>query len=435
VSDTPSTTPATTWAARLDPVRWLGPGLVMAATAIGASHLVLAPTAGAAFGWELLWLLPFAHLFKYPAFDFGPRWAVATGTSLLDGYAEVPGPGGWALWAFLLGTVVQGVTVLAGVLAVAAAVAWAGAPFLSPFGWSVVLGAIAVWVLWSGRFDALSALSKWMLLVLAAMTTLAFLATPPPAEAWAGLVRIGLPEGSIVLVAAILGWMPTGLDVSVWHSMWALERKEAWAERAGARSDAAPDRRVLGVARADLGLGYGLSFALSVMFLALGVAVLRPTGEIPGGADVAVTLARLYTEVLGTWIAAPFLLAAFFGMFSTTLGVLDGFPRAFGGVMRRILPDRSVNEGAAYWSFLLGSLVLALVEIRLLRDPGVLVVVAAVASFVLAPLTYAFNTWCVTRRIDDPSLRPGRILRLWAIAGIVCMTGATALFLYSLAGG
>lgn len=36
------------WARRLDRVRWLGPGLVVAATAIGASHLVLAPTAAPA---------------------------------------------------------------------------------------------------------------------------------------------------------------------------------------------------------------------------------------------------------------------------------------------------------------------------------------------------------------------------------------------------
>lgn len=425
-----------TWATRLDPVRWLGPGLVMAATAIGASHLVLAPTAGAAFGWELLWLVPFVHVFKYPAFDFGPRWAVATGTSLLDGYAEVPGPGKWALWTFLLGTVVQGVTVLAGVLAVAASVAWAAFPAVPPLAWNATLGLAAAWILWSGRFDALSALSKWMLLTLAAMTAIAFLATPPPPAAWVELARPSLPDGSIVLVAAILGWMPTGLDVSVWHSLWALERRGAWAERAGADADAPPDRRVLGVALTDLGAGYGLSLVLGAMFLALGVAVLRPTGEIPQGADVAITIARLYTDVLGGWAHVPFLAAAFVGMYSTTLGVLDGFPRAFAGTIRRLRPGATEeSDGAAYWTFLLGSLALALVEVRLVRDPGLLVTIAAVASFVLAPLTYGFSTWCVTRRIDDPELRPGRGLRVWAIAGTACMAAATLLFLWTLLGG
>ena len=58
----------------------------MAATAIGTSHIVLAPVAGARFGYDLLWLILFAHLFKYPAFEFGARYAVATETSLIEGF-------------------------------------------------------------------------------------------------------------------------------------------------------------------------------------------------------------------------------------------------------------------------------------------------------------------------------------------------------------
>ena len=403
----------------------------MAATAIGASHLVLAPTAGAAFGYALLWLVPFTHLFKYPAFDFGPRYAVATGASLLDGYAEIPGPRGWALWAFLAGTAVQGFTVLAGVLSVSAVVARAALPVLPVAGWSVVLGLAGLGLLYTGRFDGLSAVSKLMLLGLAAMTAVAFLATPPSAEAWSGLLVPDLPEGSLVLAAALLGWMPTGLDVSVWHSLWALERRAVWRERAADRggdpAGADADRRIFAMARADLGIGYALSFVLAAMFLALGVEVLRPTGSVPEGAGVAITLARLYTDVLGSWALAPFLLAAFFGMYSSTTGVMDGFPRAFSATTRRL----GLSEGGerTYWGFLLACLAGALVEIAVLPDPVVLVTVAAVASFLLAPLTFAFNYWCVTRHVDDPALAPSRGLRVWALLGIACMAGASALFL------
>ena len=66
----------------------LGPGIVMAATAIGASHVILSPLAGARFGYGLLWLVLFSHLFKYPAFEFGARFAIATGTSLIRGYGD-----------------------------------------------------------------------------------------------------------------------------------------------------------------------------------------------------------------------------------------------------------------------------------------------------------------------------------------------------------
>lgn len=425
-------TPRHGWARSLDRIRWLGPGLVVAATAIGASHLVLAPTAGAAFGYALLWVIPLSHLFKYPAFEFGPRWAVATGTSLLDGYARVPGPPKWALWAFLAGTVIQGVTVLAGVLAVAAAVVAAALPALPIPAGSLLLGLVIALLLRSGGFDGLSALSKWMLLVLGLMTATAFVARPPPAgDFWSGLAVPAAPSASLVLLAALLGWMPTGIDVAVWHSMWALERREDWRERARARArDPRPSdaERTMAVGLLDMRLGYGLSLVLGVLFLSLGAEVLRPAGLVPAGADVAITLARLYTEVLGPWVLPVFLLAAFFGMFSTAFGVLDGFPRAFAETVAR-LRDRSASR-AHYWGFLTVSLVLAVAETALLPDPVVLVTVAAVISFLLSSLLYALNHYCVTRLIPDPALRPRRWIRVWSGVGIACMAAATGLFLY-----
>ncbi|MFH1265583.1 MAG: hypothetical protein ABIK89_07625 [Planctomycetota bacterium] len=53
----------------------LGPGILLAAASVGASHLVLSPQAGARFGYQLLWLVVASHLFKYRAFEFGPRYA------------------------------------------------------------------------------------------------------------------------------------------------------------------------------------------------------------------------------------------------------------------------------------------------------------------------------------------------------------------------
>ncbi|MFQ5679423.1 MAG: Nramp family divalent metal transporter [Gemmatimonadota bacterium] len=448
------------WARALDRVRWLGPGLVVAATAIGASHLVLAPTAGALFGYGLLWVILFSHLFKYPAFEFGPRYAVATGTSLLAGYRRMPGPAGWALWVFLAGTVIQGVTVLAGVLGVAAAVAAVIVPIpgVSIPLWSLLLGLVVAGLLRTGGFDGLSALSKWMLLILSAMTAVAFVARPPGSGFWTGLLVPDVPTASVLLVGALLGWMPTGIDVAVWHSMWALERRTEWEARAGctagapeapgSRSPSAPDgtkpralaarrpgelhpSRVLAVGLLDMRLGYGLSFLLGTLFVALGAEVLGPAGVTPQGAQVAVTIARLYTDVLGPWIFPLFLAAAFFGMFSTAYGVLDGFPRAFAATVGLLRPSTASRRTALYWGFLLGSLALAAAETALLPDPVLLVTVAAVISFLLSSLLYALNHYCVTHLIPDPELRPGRGLRLWSLAGIGCMAGATLFFLWA----
>lgn len=426
------------WARAVDRIRWLGPGFVLAATAIGASHLVLAPTAGALFGYALLWVMPFSHLFKYPAFEFGPRFAIATGTSLLDGYGRVPGPRGWALWAFLGGTVVQGVTVLAGVLGVASSVAAAALPGIPIPLWSLVLGLLIAGLLASGGFDGLAGLSKWMLLALAAITVLAFAATPPGPGFGEGLVVPRVPDASVVLLAAILGWMPTGIDVAVWHSMWALERRDEWADRGGRRRERRGGRvedgeasvDAFAVGRLDLQLGYGLSVVLAVMFVALGAEVLRPAGLVPEGAEVAIAIGRLYTDSLGSWVLPLFLAAAFFGMFSTAYGVLDGFPRAFAETCGRLFPALRGRRSALLWGFLFASLALAVAETWLVPDPVVLVTIAAVASFLIAPVLFALNHYCVTRLVADPRLRPGRGLRIWSWAGMACVSAASLFFLY-----
>ncbi len=237
-------------------------------------------------------------------------------THLLDGYRRVPGPAAWGLWVFLMGTIVQGVTVLAGVLGVAAAVAHAAIPAVPLPAWSLLLGLTIAVLLATGGFDGLSALSKLMLAVLTAMTVFAFAARPPGREFVSGLRTPAAPGAGLLLMAALLGWMPTGIDVAVWHSMWALERRGDWVKRGGRRSgDRGESRNAFGVARVDLWLGYGLSIVLSLLFVALGAEVPRPAGAVPQGADVALTMARLYTDSLGPWIFPLFMLAAFFGMF------------------------------------------------------------------------------------------------------------------------
>ena len=77
----------------------LGPGLLYAGAAIGVSHLVQSTRAGASFGIIMIVVVILANFFKYPFFQYGPRYAAATGKSLLHGYKKL---GSWAIWIFFL---------------------------------------------------------------------------------------------------------------------------------------------------------------------------------------------------------------------------------------------------------------------------------------------------------------------------------------------
>ena len=99
-------------------IKSLGPGLLFAGAAIGVSHLVQSTRAGANFGFYLIGILIFSHVIKYPFFEFGPRYATATGNHLITGYHKI---GKWAVVLFALLTVSTMFAIQAAVTIVTAA--------------------------------------------------------------------------------------------------------------------------------------------------------------------------------------------------------------------------------------------------------------------------------------------------------------------------
>ena len=101
-------------------LKLLGPGLLFAGAAIGVSHLVQSTRAGADYGWGLLWALILVNLFKYPFFQFGPRYALATNKSLLEGYHKL---GKVYLWIYFLINIATMFTIQTAVTIVTASLA------------------------------------------------------------------------------------------------------------------------------------------------------------------------------------------------------------------------------------------------------------------------------------------------------------------------
>ncbi len=411
--------------------RRLGPGILLAATSIGASHLVLSPQAGALFGFDLLWLVLVAHLLKYPAFELGPRYAAATGRNLLQGYAMLPGPRGWAVSLFLLSTVLQGVGVLAGVVSVSGAVlhTWSGLSSMELL--SVLLVAVVVLLLFLGGFAWLDHLNKLMMAVLALATLLAFLPIMPAPSDVSHLFEPALPAGSVVLVAAILGWMPTGLDVSVWHSFWTLEKLRNLGEDP---HSSVMSSRVghLRLALTDMRVGYVLSFATGVMFVCMGAVHLRGMGAQLKGVEFAQAISLAYTSILGAWMYHVFMLSAFFAMFSTSYVVIDGFSRSFSEAIALLIPALAGERARrrTYRFFVLFSASCAALTLVLVGNPVTLVTVVALVSLAIAPLIYGLNIFCVARHVRARELRPHVVLYYLGVAGTLLMVAALAVTFY-----
>jgi Mn2+/Fe2+ NRAMP family transporter len=408
----------------------LGPGIMMSATAVGLSHLVLAPIAGAKFGYALIWVVVVAHVLKYPCFEFGPRYTLATGTSLISGYAKVPGPKKWALWLFFFISLIGGCTAASALLSINAAVASAATDQFLPLPVFIgIIGAAIVALLALGGYKALAIGSKIALAILVAVALFAFFVAPPPVTAIPKMLTISLPVGSLILVSSLVGLMPTAVHISVWHSIWALEHKPEWEKIAHGKPLA-----MLRLGMRDLRIGYVASLVVAIVFTCLGATVLLPRGLTPQGIDVIVTVSRIYTELIADWMYPVFMTTAFIAVFSSAYAVLDAFPRSMARMFRVLMPEVKFfveNEKAVYWIYLGFILCYAVLSNTLLPDPVVMVLISGVATLIVGPMVYGLNYYCVTRHISDPELQLSTPAKIWALFGIFFMFGVTILAAYT----
>ncbi len=402
----------------------LGPGLLWAGAAIGVSHLVQSTRAGAHYGFALIWIVIVANILKYPFFEFGPRYAAARGESLLEGYRRL---GRWALWLFLILTIGAMFTIQAAVTVVTAGLAAQLTGIaLTPVAWSAILLAICVVVLIIGKYPALDMLIKIIIITLTLSTIAAVVSTlihgrilPSshiPPQAW--------DAAGIAFIVALVGWMPSAFDIAVWNSEWTLERHKQTGHRPSIKE-----------ALFDFNLGYLGTAFLAVCFLTLGAMVMYGTGEkfSPAGGVFAGQFINLYTQSLGGWSCYVIIIAAFTTMFSTTLTVLDGFPR----VLKRTTNLLLVEYGSPgerkwlYWLWMGVVLAGALLLLSLLRQTMRFNVDLATAiSFVTAPILAIMNYKVVTGQHMPPDGVPPGWLRALSWIGIVFLTAFSLGYLW-----
>jgi Mn2+/Fe2+ NRAMP family transporter len=409
----------------------LGPGLLWAGAAVGVSHFVQSTRAGASFGLELLGLVIIANVFKYPAFSFGPRYAAATGTSLLEGYRR---QGLWALVLYAILTLGTMFTVQAVVTVVTAAI---GAALLGWIGSTAVvqltifLTIICAAILFMGDYRWLDRVIK-VVVALFTVSTVVATALVLPRVDWATM-RVFPSAGlfsdpaSVLFMVALVGWMPSAFDLSIWHSLWTLARRQE------THYAATVDEALL-----DFNIGYLGTAILALCFVALGAGVMHQSGtqfpESPAG--FANQVIALYTETLGAWSKPLIGLSAFTVMFSTTLTVIDGFPRALATLVSRFngteLPDRiSPINNSVYWTSLvvLGLGSIGIVEF-LLGSLVALVDLATVLSFLTAPFLAWLNHQVILAKEISEEHRPGRAMVAYSWAGIIFSTAFALYFLW-----
>ena len=394
----------------------LGPGLLFAGAAIGVSHLVQSTKAGADFGLGLIWALIIANLFKYPFFQFGPRYALSTGESMLSGYYKLSK---LILVTYFLISVATMFSIQTAVTIVTAGIANSiTGDIISVEIWTVLITLICSLILVKGKYKVLDKIIKYIIIVLAISTVAATLIAGLEFNSDLNFTQIFPSDStSIVFLIAFMGWMPAPLDVSVWHSIWSLEKKKTLKNYNLKNS------------MFDFNVGYVGTALLGVCFIALGYFVMygsnNPFSDSAGA--FSNQLIEMYTSSLGQWSYYLIGIAALSTMLSTTITTLDASPRAMSETVN-LLTNKKNNLGYLLWLTILG-IGTIIIFFAFSSKMGLLIKIATILSFLTAPFYAIINYMLITSNQTPLKNRPSLKLRVLSILGIFYLLGFSVFFL------
>ncbi len=314
----------------------LGPGLAFLAAMTGPGSLVSNAVAGASYGYDLLWALAVALVFRYVWVDTSARYVLVSGESLLQGYARV---GRWLVWTVLAAAVlVRHSTNLYTILLMGNVVQLLVPLPIEGGGavWTLVFGMAGFAMMFWGGYPAVERGVRLLVgLMVGTMFVAAALSHPKPAAILWGSLVPWLPEGQGAFSAAVVLTALIGAQVGTLSNL-------SYAYFVGEKGwHGASD---LGRQRVDLAASFGFRFLMGGLLQIAAAGTLKPLGVKPGDAE---DLMRIFTTTLGTLGSLSFALGLWAVCYSNFVSGTTGYALIVRDICRRYVPRLASAEKAA----------------------------------------------------------------------------------------
>ncbi|MDR9828278.1 divalent metal cation transporter [Vibrio sp. FNV 38] len=400
-------------------IRSLGPGVMMAAAAVGGSHLVASTKAGAIYGWQLAGLILLVNVFKYPFFKAGVQFTVGTGKSLVEGYADLGKP---YLWIFSILSIVSAIINTAALLLFSASLLSYFIPFDLPLPvlCATVLTTCLI-ILFAGHYKALDTLSKTIMATLTISTVVAvIIALGNPVES---VTQFNAPSpwslAAIGFLVVTMGWMPAPIEISSITSMWIKSQQRHTTVTAKS-------------ALFDFNVGYIGTALLALVFVALGALVIHGNGVELAVSGVGFThqLVGLYASTIGEWSRMLIAVIAFFCIFGSTITVIDGYSRVISESQRLLLNQAQGNpKTTQIWMVVVSACALSII-LFLMSALMPMLDFAMVMAFMTTPIFALLNYILVSRTELPKELAMTKGLKHLSQVGLIYLFGFLVLFIW-----
>ena len=223
-----------------------------------------------------------------------------------------------------------------------------------------------------------------------------------------------LSYAGVTFLIALVGWMPSPIDLSAWTSVWIMEKRKE------------NSNFTLKDNSFDFNFSYITTTVLAVVFLILGANVFYGSGtEFASSASNFVSqLAELYSS-LGKGARGLILLCAFTAMFSTTITCLDAFPKVLSKCTELIFLKKQSTK-LFLLIVVLGTLMVIFYfsgEMRLLVD------FATILSFLTSPFLAYLNYKLIYNSDFPASSRPHFAVKALSLLGLFFLGTFSVVFI------
>lgn len=395
--------------------------MMMAATAVGVSHLVFSTQAGADYGFSLVWLIALIVVLKYPAFRFAVDYASATERSLVTAYSKISKI---ALAWLAVGFVVD-MFIATGAVSLVAAGLIISVFDLSLTGPQVAVGLliISAIILLNGQYARAEKLVKILVLGFSVLALAATFFSIPllGSDDRSMLATLTMDRSLAIFVIAMAGWMPMPTNGAILYSKWVCERRKI-----------DPEGFDYSRALSDFRIGYGLTLVLALCFVIMGTAVLFETGrQAPTSAGgFATELLGIFTTVIGSWSYPVIATAAIAVIWSTQVALMDALPRVTDRLVG-ILTGRPADAPPRFIQFLVVQVIgVSIILLFLMSNFASFIGFATSMGFVAGPAIAYYNYRAISS--DDVAIefRPSKALVAWNWVSVFALTGFAVAFLW-----
>lgn len=378
--------------------RWrlVGPGLVVAATGVGAADLVATLVAGSNYGYTLLWVAVLGTIMKVVLVEGAGRYSLATGRSIFDGWRSL---GVWTTFYFAPYIVVWGFVYGATAMSSSALPVVAMFPDLSLRWVAIASGLIGLALVWFGTYRTFErVIAVFVGIMFVVVVGAALLTLPNLGEVVLGL-RPVIPDGSIVYVLGLAGGVGGTITLAA-YGYWLRER--GW-----------DTPRFMKVMRLDNNVAYAMTGVFVVAMLIVGAELLYSSGiAVSTGDQGLLDLSDVLTDRYGDVFGYVFLIGFWASSFSSLIGVWSGVSLMFAdfvGNLRGLEPGHpDTRTGGKYFRLYMLWLTFPPMLLLLLDRPVGLIIAYGVLGAFFMPFL-AVTLLVLLNRSGGGKVAPGGV--------------------------